>query len=178
MSHRTERRGESGETLLETIVTVALLGTVVLGIVGALTTSIVVADRGRRSSRAFVEATTRAEAYLDPSVTYVPCTPAANPDAAHPVTYSPTLPALPTGYTSTYKVDYLKVLPAASTTPQTADFQAGCPATDQGIQRITITVTAGSTNASRTVVVLKRDVRCSAAAAAQLASQGAGSQAC
>lgn len=181
---------EAGETLVETLVTIAIAGLAVVTFVGALFAVVTVSAYHRNEAR--VETLVRSYAeQLKNSVgalRYQPC--------ATPASYggpSLALPAgTPSGYAATISgVDFWDgrtVAPGAAptfvslATMQTApgaahsgDCRAGptsnpeCQALwslngpcDNGLQRITVTVSSGGGNRSATesVVVYKRDARC------------------
>ena len=163
-------RGEGGETLIETLTTVSILGIVVVGLMASLTTILAVTGTGNDRSRAAVEATSRAEAYMN-----LPYSVCALSTTYRTATFNTNNPFPNSSYTDTLKVRYLKAAnPAAVDPVQLAVFvdtppgttpastTPGCPAnqTDQGIQELTVTVTKG--RATQTVVVDKRNTTCPA----------------
>ena len=120
-----------GETLVETLLSVALLGILVAGILGALFTTTTTSDFDAKQAasepglRSYADAWGRAA--------YVPCTAgsSANPYGA---TTPPGFTA-PVGYTAS--VTAVKFWNGTSTSP--AVFSATCPAAgDQGLQEIAL----------------------------------------
>lgn len=121
--------GERGETLIELIVTVLLLGTAIVTLLGALFSVVVLVGRHRSnvatSSRVteIVETVQRAQ--------YVPCTASPGPTAAYAGLFS-------SDRASVYSVKYLE-----NATANPAVFTTTCPATDQGVTEIVIEVERG-----------------------------------
>jgi type II secretory pathway pseudopilin PulG len=141
------RRTERGETLIETLFTVALLGILSVGIVASLGTNIRVSgfDAGLAGS----EATIRSYAQAWQAAPYLPCTASANP-------YGATQPAgftLPTGYTATL-VSPVKVWDSTTGVSSNAAFKT-CPATDTGLQSLQLRVHP-PTGGTQTLTILKR----------------------
>lgn len=127
---------DGGFTLVELLLAVAILGLGVLTVVGGMMTSIVVSDLGRRSAdgqgalRAYAEAVAN-DTYSDCATTYA----AAGFSA-------------PAGFSTSLTVAYW--------VPSSTSFSATCPATDSGLQRIRLTVTATDGRGSESVLVAKR----------------------
>ena len=128
-AHRAARADERGETLIELIVTVLLLGTAIVTLLGALFSVMVLVNRHRSnvvtSSRAteIVETIQRAQ--------YVPCTASPDPTTAYGALFS-------NNDASIYSVKYLQ-----SSSANPAVFTTTCPATDQGVTEITVEVERG-----------------------------------
>jgi prepilin-type N-terminal cleavage/methylation domain-containing protein len=132
-------RDEAGFTLIEVIVTVAIMGISFLIIVGGIGTAILGSDLNRR--KASVQSVLRTAAEDVKGANYVAC--------------ATTYPLPPTeGYTSALEVDYWDALGNT--------FVAGTcvPATDTGLQLVSITVTRDATaeahNVEASVQVVKR----------------------
>lgn len=147
-------RGSAGETLVELLVTVVLLGLLATGIVAALATNTRVSDFDAR--QAGTEAVLRSLAQAWDARDYVPCStddPTANP-------YGAGLPPgfdLPDGYTA----DPARVRFWTGSTDGTTNtmFGATCPGDgDQGLQAIDLAITAEGGTTER-VVITKRDDR-------------------
>jgi type II secretory pathway pseudopilin PulG len=133
------RRDQRGETLVEILVTIAVVGITLTGILGGI--ALAVSSSGQQQGRAIAETVLRdeAEALVSPSVAYVPC---ASTSSYHP-SYTP-----PTGWTASITtVRYWN-----AKTP--AGWLATCPSPDAGLQRLTLTATNGQV--TETVDVLKR----------------------
>jgi type II secretory pathway pseudopilin PulG len=169
--HRTRpstgRRGEAGETLVEILITVAIVGIGVVTIMGAIWTALRVADYHRKTTNADVVLRNFAEAMQEKSGTfqYKPCatltganayptyTPVAPDTDHHPATYQATIT----------KIEYLTGYTAGND-PTWQNSTSGCPGGgDQGAQRITLKVD-GPTNDPQvrgveTVTIVKRDAR-------------------
>lgn len=133
-------RGEAGETLVETLVAVAILGIAGVSILGGLMASIVGSDYHRHQATA--ETLVRAAAEAVKGATYQPC----------PATY--TLPSPGAGFASAItRVEYW----SGTTVGNPNAFLPNCvTAGDQGLQRITLTVTAADGRGTETIQVLKR----------------------
>lgn len=143
--------GQRGETLIEIMATVVLMGTAIVAVLSGLFTAIVSSDLHRRQTRAAAEVTNVVES-ID-KATYSPCSGATIP------TYSTALPTLPSGFA----VSSVVVEPLVSSAASDPTFAATCPgAGDQGAQRITVTVTQGigGRRVTEKIVYVKRDERC------------------
>lgn len=153
---RLSRRGrdESGETLIEVMASVVLMGTAIVAILAGLFTAVVTSDLHKRQTRAANEVTNAIEAIQ--RATYLPCGGPTAPD------YSSALPAMPAGYTASItSTQYLQSSTAADPT------WGACPGTDQGEQKITVSVSQGTGGRAvkETIVYVKRNTRCSATVA-------------
>ena len=142
-------RSEVGETLIELMVTILVMGTAVVAVLGAILTMVRTSDTHRRSVRAGNEATTIAEK-ID-SAPYLSCT--TNPN------YYP-----PTGYVSPSNTMIVSVnrKDLASRTATTPVFpgagNTACAGPDQGAQQITVKVKfgTGAQSIEESVVLVKR----------------------
>jgi type II secretory pathway pseudopilin PulG len=125
--------GHRGETLVETLLTVVLLGILASGIVGALFTTIRVSDLD--AQQAVAEPLIRSYAEAWRRVPYAPCTAGSSVDP-----YAATAPpgfTLPSGASAS--VISVRFWDGTSTAP--ASFVATCPAGgDQGFQQLTLRV--------------------------------------
>ena len=159
--HRLVRRGrrarqeEGGETLLELMATVVLLGVAIVGMVGAMIGTVRTTTQYRRSALTGNEAVNLAEAVR--ALPYVPCATAA----------SYTLPTAP--FRTTYAITEIRYLSNNTTAGQS--WVSNCPTPDQGVQRIRVRATSdtlpGGTGTrgrlgavNRTITIMKRDKRC------------------
>jgi len=134
-------RGDAGETLVETLMSIVIMGLVATAIIGGLFMSVRASDYHRREATA--ESLIRAAAEQVKGATYASCA----------GTGSYTLPTPPAGYASqVLSVEYWTGL---GTPPNT--FQSTCPtAGDQGLQRITLRMAATSGRDTETLALLKR----------------------
>ncbi|HEY3724764.1 MAG TPA: prepilin-type N-terminal cleavage/methylation domain-containing protein [Acidimicrobiia bacterium] len=178
---RARSRAERGETLIELMITVAVMGLAMVAILGGIWTTLRATDLNTQTSnadtvvRAYAEAlsqgctttapdpdsSTTVPAAGDPSdctgpdnvYHYVPCT-----TAGGQVTYPPYLPQAPyAAYTvAITKIRYLSGY--SGTTPTWANT---CSATDLGLQEITLTATGPAEDPAvkdtETVTIVKRN---------------------
>jgi type II secretory pathway pseudopilin PulG len=154
--------GERGETLLEMLITIILMGTAVVGILAGLIAVTNLAARNSQTTHVRNSAQSYAELLKQPvdAFEYVPC--------ADESTYG-AIPAdlLPTDYEAeVVLVEYARVIPngGPGNSVQFNDtLPSGCPTTDNGLQRLVIEVRSGpdADATSETVVIVKRDARCS-----------------
>ena len=144
---------EGGMTLIEVVITVAIISIAFVAILSAIGVMITSGALHRQLTRTETATRNAAELVKQPS-TYVAC--------ASPAAYTLSGLNLPTGYTAV--VSSVQVIDnAAATTPTYPS--ATCPATDPGVQRVTVrvcphgvsdgTCTASSKDA-QTVQVIKR----------------------
>jgi type II secretory pathway pseudopilin PulG len=153
------RKAESGETLVESLITIAIIGLVVVAILGAIWTTLRVSDYHSKASNADTVVRGYAEAMKDPASTstyhYVPCT-----TAGGQVTYPAYVPTAP--YTN-YVASITKIRYLTSYNAGTPVWSNTCPAADAGMQEITLTVTSPTNDPAvrgrETVVIVKRDAR-------------------
>jgi hypothetical protein len=127
------RRREHGETLVETLVSTALLGIVGVGIIGAVASVLISTDIDRHISRG----ETVLRSYI-----------AAIQDAPYAPSgvYSPDY-GLPSGYSgSIVSVSCWDGIPPAAVPATTVSLRFGGCVTDHGLQRITVEVSSGSGN--------------------------------
>ena len=136
------RRPERGETLIELLVSISIIGIAIIALVGGLATAIIASDAHREQADAGAVARNIAEAIKD---TTVPLN--ANGNYAAGIWSDVTVPSSVT----------VSVPPArcwngdADATPSSA--WVDCP-NNNGLQKITVTVTAKGANES--VTILKR----------------------
>jgi prepilin-type N-terminal cleavage/methylation domain-containing protein len=133
LTRRRRAGSECGFTLVELLLAVAILGIGVTTIVGGMMTSIAVSDLGRRQAEG--QAQLRAYAEAVAGATYTACTPS----------YTTSFGPLP-GYTAAMTVAYWD---------GTSAFTAGC-GTDNGLQRVTLTITATDGRGTESVALAKR----------------------
>lgn len=134
------QRDERGESLIEILIALAIIGIAMVAIVGAMTTGVLVSDRHRKQAIAGSTVLSYAEAVKEAVKTtgyQVSCTPTYG--SGH---------AVPTGYD--------KSMIAVSFWTGTS-FQASCLASgDIGIQRVTLQVASSDGRASEQLVVIVR----------------------
>jgi Tfp pilus assembly protein PilV len=158
MRGRARGGAEAGETLIETMVTVFVLGISMVALLGAIWTTLRISDSTTKNTNTDAALRSFAEAMKqgDPTATYhyVACT-----TAGGQVTYPAYTPPAPfADYRATItKIQYLSGYSAANE-PQWAD---SCPATDLGLQQITLQM-QGPANDTQTagkesVTVVKRN---------------------
>jgi type II secretory pathway pseudopilin PulG len=151
------RNAEAGELLVETLITVAIVGIAFVAVMGAVMTSLRIADESEQMSKANTVVRAFAEDMKGPAGTYhyVPCT-----TAGGTVTYPAwTPPATYAQYqASVQQIRYLNGYDAGK--PVWSDT---CPATDQGTQELTLAVTGPMNEPDRRtterVTITKRDAR-------------------
>jgi type II secretory pathway pseudopilin PulG len=156
----TSASSEAGESLVELMVTIAIMGTAMVAILGALWTTLRVADYNSKSSSADAALREFAEQLKQPNATdtfkYIPCT-IAGAQVTYPA-YDPPSPY--EHYDATFtKVRYLTGYTAANEPV----WSNTCPATDIGLQEITLKVTGPDNDpdikSTDTVTIVKRDAR-------------------
>ncbi|GAA1940398.1 type IV pilus modification PilV family protein [Kitasatospora viridis] len=135
--HRRRSRGEEGETLIEVLVAVVLMGVAFVAILGGMGTAIISSATQQKVTSA--DSIIRSAAETVVSDQYASCA----------VTYG--TPAPPAGFTVTVEVDYWD---GAGT------FGRPCPAADTGVQKVTLTVHSTGPHPVRdtTLEVIKREV--------------------
>ena len=138
-------RGEQGDTLVEVLITIAILGIAFVGILAGLGTAIRLSGIHRGQANADVVVVSAADSVKAQS--YVAC------PSVTTSSYTPTSGVtLPTGWSAS-NVTIVSVQKWNGTT-----FQASCPATDQGLQRITVKATSPDNGgSSEQVDVIKRN---------------------
>jgi prepilin-type N-terminal cleavage/methylation domain-containing protein len=145
---------EGGFSLAEILVTIAIVGITFTAILGGLMTSITTSAFQRKEATTDTVARSAAE-WVKDSVEnhYMNC----------PATYSLAGLSVPSGFSVTItEVDYwnwsqpppVPPVPASYAMP----FQASCPSSDKGVQRITIVATSTDGQVTETVQVVKRIV--------------------
>ena len=140
---------ESGESLLELLIAVAIMGIAVVAIMAGLVTSVLVSDVHRKQATAGTAVRDYAEA-IQTSVAadhYVPCADAASykPDALTPAF------SAPSGFTPIVVAGSVRYWNGSS-------WQTSCSiASDLGLQQLTVQVTSADNRATeRVTVVLRR----------------------
>jgi Tfp pilus assembly protein PilV len=143
---RVRRRGERGETLVELLVTIVILGSAIIALVAGVATAIASSDSHRQEATAEGVIRSFAERVQDPTdVPYVSCALVS------------TYPASPPGFTlpagwpsaSITAISYLQA---------DATFGPTCPSPDLGAQQLTLQVTSPHSvhGTTETLVIVKR----------------------
>jgi len=140
---RRPRRGDDrGESLIEVLVSVAIMGTAVVALVGGLATAILMSDTHRKQAQAGVHV----RAYVEAIETAVATSPSSYVDCATKPSYE-ALFAQPAGFgREVVSVTYWN---------GTAFSSATCTA-DQGVQRVTVRVWSLDGRASERLDVIIR----------------------
>jgi prepilin-type N-terminal cleavage/methylation domain-containing protein len=147
MSARRRRAEERGETLVELLLAVAIMGIAAVALMAGLTTSVLVSDSHRKQATAG----TAVRDYAEALQTYV-----ANgnyvDNCASPSGYALGSFAVPAGYQHSVVAGSMKYWNGTA-------WQASC-GSDKGLQQLTIQVTSGDSRATeRMVVVLRKPCR-------------------
>jgi type II secretory pathway pseudopilin PulG len=142
----SEARGEQGESLLELLIAVAIMGIAVVAIMAGLVTSVLVSDVHRKQATAGTAVRDYAEA-IQTSVAdehYVPCATAASygPGALVPAF------SAPAGFTPSVVSGTVRYWNGSS-------WQSTC-STDLGLQQLTIQVASSDGRATERVDVVLR----------------------
>lgn len=157
------RRAQGGELLIETLITISLVGLGVVAIVAALGTVIDWGNQDRTTTKTEALLWSYAEAMSQ--VPYEACTVAGiAPYAAAAVSALPAaLPdgtaAVPLGAgdgTANTVVLTLSSVKYWNSSTAPAAYVSTCPATDAGAQSLTLTANSGDGKASRTLTIYKR----------------------
>ncbi|MCB0963406.1 MAG: type II secretion system protein [Acidimicrobiales bacterium] len=151
----TADRGERGETLIELMATVILMGVSIVALVASLLAVMRTSVENRRATRAGNEAVNVVETLR--GVDYIPC--------ATDASYVASLPAAPRGYVT--EITGLRRLQNADVEPPVwVAPSGGCTtANDTGAQEITVKVTAtDGSDVSRSLSMVKRRKACPDAA--------------
>jgi len=134
---------ERGDTLLELIIAVSILGIAFVALLTAMFTSNVSSDLHRKQAVAGGELRNFSEAIQ--RETYVSCATVSS--------YGSTYTA-PTGFTKS--ITAIEFHNADATNPAVSIFQGTCPSTDQGIQRLTLRIASTDARITEDLVVVKR----------------------
>jgi Tfp pilus assembly protein PilV len=144
---RAGRNNQRGETLLEILVSVSIMGTAFVAIIAGIGTTLMATHVDRQAATAETVVRSYAERMQDPvDVPYVDC--ATTSTYTTPIGFA--LPAA--GWTASVT----SVMAWQGDTPPT--FAASCPSPDEGLQQLTLTVQspAGFHQATKSIVIVKR----------------------
>jgi Tfp pilus assembly protein PilV len=125
---------DSGSSLVDILLAVGIMGVAMVSIVGGMMTASVGADVSRRTAEA--QQLTRTYAESVAADTYVDCA----------SSYAATGFSLPAGFVRTTVITYWN-----GTT-----FASACPATDSGLQRVSVTIKSSNDRAADTLLFTKR----------------------
>lgn len=148
-TRRGRTRDDRGESLVEILVAVMILGIAGVAILAGLAMSISASDLHRKQTTAGAYARSYAEAIQEYVASgaghYVPC---AGSSSYTPATVGFT-GALPTGYTAGHT--------AAKRVPAGGGVAGSCSGNDTGVQQIQITVTSNDASVAERLTVLVRN---------------------
>ena len=145
MRKRARGRGERGETLVELLVTVVIMGSAIVALVAGVATAIASSDTHRQDATAEGVLRAFAERTVDPrDVPYVDCATTAS--------YSTT----PTGFTA--PSGWSLSITGVSYLQADKSYSGACPSPDLGAQQITLRAVSPHTKngADQSIVVVKR----------------------
>jgi Tfp pilus assembly protein PilV len=148
-------KGESGETLAEILVTIAIVGVAVVALVGALAVGVSASSGHRQRASADTVARSVAEAVKDRDVPFDPN--GTYQTNANTIWGNSSGSAVDTtGFNVTVTAQCLKTASASSATLSSNDF-GSCPVPTTGVQLITVTATSTQGKAEQeSVTILKR----------------------
>jgi type II secretory pathway pseudopilin PulG len=144
-AQRPAPASDGGETLIELVVSVSIMGVALVAVMAGLGTSVVVSDIHRKQATAGSVLRNYAEA-INAVVTgggYVDC-PLSSSVYASPPGFTP-----PSGYSAT-------VVPGSMRYWNGSDWQPTCPAADTGLQQLTAQVASADDRATETLVLTLR----------------------
>ena len=149
---------ESGFSLAEILVTVAIVGITFAAILGGMLVSVTVSSQHRKHATADAVARSAAEWVKDGAANGNPYKPCASPTGMN--SYSLSGLPVPSGFSVTItKVEWWNggaVTVGSSYSPAFVSPPSSCPSPDKGLQRITIVASSSDGQATETVQILKR----------------------
>jgi type II secretory pathway pseudopilin PulG len=146
---------DEGETLLELVISVVILGISIVAILGGFATSIRMSDVHRKEANA--GATVRD--YGEWISNYVATSASGYAACAQRGVSSPYAPTA-VGFTTTPANYTASVTDVSYWNANGTAFISTCPATDQGVERLTLTVVSSDTRASESLsIVIRRPCR-------------------
>jgi Tfp pilus assembly protein PilV len=144
-------RDDRGESLIEILLSITILGIAVIAIVAAMGTSILASDLRSKQARSETFLRNWVESIATPDTPYVEC---ATPGAAG---YSAANlgASVPAGYTAT--ITAISYWNGSSTSPAVfGAAPASCPTSDNGLQQLTLRISSNDGRTSRSTSILKR----------------------
>ncbi|GAB2822024.1 prepilin-type N-terminal cleavage/methylation domain-containing protein [Lentzea nigeriaca] len=135
---------DGGETLIELVVAVSIMGVALVAVMAGLGTSVLVSDVHRKQATAGSVLHNYVEA-INAAVTgggYVNCAPSSA--YASPAGFTP-----PSGYSASVVSGSMRYWNGSA-------WQSACPATDTGLQQLTARVASADARAAETVVLTLR----------------------
>lgn len=144
---RNQARGDAGETLIELLVSITILGLAGVSLLGGLALAITASDMQQKETtggayvRSYAESLSK---YIATYGNYVAC--------ASPSTYSSGVSfAPPSGYTA--KVTSIR---SVSSTGALVSFTSPCGTSDTGVQAVTLSVASTDNRANEQLMVIVR----------------------
>ncbi len=175
------RPGDGGETLIEVLVSVVLLGTAVIGVLAGLLTTTDTSTRATSVSQIGLATQNMVEQLQQPvnanpgdNYEYRPCATASGGGNA----YGPITTTVGQTYAMTIvQVRYATAItPPSAGTPGSVTWGSTCPSPDLGLQELTVKVESSNSAKPDTeyLTIVKRDAKCTRrySAAYQNADQG------
>ena len=149
---RQNIHSDAGFSLAEILVAIAIVGITFTAILGGIMTSITASALQRKQATADAIVRSAAESVKDSNQNaYVSC--------AVPGSYPLGAVTVPGGFAVNITlVEYWTGTTPVAGTPYSPAFQPACPATDKGMQRITIVATSSDGQVAEKVQVIKRKV--------------------
>jgi hypothetical protein len=154
---RLRSASQRGETLVELLVAVTILGLTVVAVIGGLTTSIMMSDGHRKRAMASAEVRKFSEAIQGFVLTtgYQECAPASHYDVYNPAGYLTEVTAI--SYWNPVAPFTPTPLPTAGPSPAAATAGSfGSTCTNGGVQRLSLRVTVNSSNVSEQLEIYVR----------------------
>jgi Tfp pilus assembly protein PilV len=156
--YRARSALETGETLVELLVTIVIIGVAVVGIIGGLATAVFSSDAHRKDADSESIVQSYSEFLVSNATSYLACTSSSVPTKAQYAAEVPTsLYQPPTGYTvaPTSVAFWTGTNPADASSA--ASFSSGCPSNgDLGLQLIQVTASSTDGKDTETLSILKR----------------------
>jgi type II secretory pathway pseudopilin PulG len=139
-------RAERGETLVELLATIVILGSAIIAVVAGIGVAIEASDSNSKQVTALTVIDNYSEAIA--AAKYVPCASTADYLPGANVSYTP-----PTSFTVSI-VGGISYYDGTSSAP--ASFSSTCPNPDGGAQRMTIRAVSSDGRADRSIEIVKR----------------------
>jgi prepilin-type N-terminal cleavage/methylation domain-containing protein len=140
---RSQFAAARGDTLIELIVAVSILGIAFVALISGMFTTTISSDTHRKQATARAALSSFAEAVK--RETYVAC--------ASTASYGSTYTA-PANFTKS--VTTVEYSAASASNPAVSVFQGACPSTDEGVQRLTLQMASSDGRVTEKLVMVKR----------------------